>query len=61
MPSILIVVLSRFTYDLTRNAKRKICDRVKIDNWLLFGKSIQQNQADNFQLVSMINHMGKNA
>jgi ubiquitin C-terminal hydrolase len=61
MPTILIVVLARFTYDIHRSAKRKVCDRVKIDNWLMFGNLTSPTKPDNYKLISFINHMGKNA
>jgi ubiquitin C-terminal hydrolase len=61
MPTVLIVVLSRFTYDLGRSARRKVCDRVRIDNWLLFGNITEPQKPDNYRLTSFINHLGKNA
>ena len=61
MPAILIVVLSRFTYDLDRGVRRKVCDRVRIDNWLPFGNITDPLKPDNYCLTSFINHMGKNA
>lgn len=61
MPTFLIVVLSRLTYDIHRSSKRKICDRVKVDNWLMFGNITSPIKPDNYKLVSFINHMGKNA
>lgn len=61
MPTILIVVLARFTYDINRSARRKVCDRVKVDNWLMFGNITSPTKPDNYKLVGFINHMGKNA
>jgi ubiquitin C-terminal hydrolase len=61
MPNILIVVLSRFSYDLKQKIKRKVCDRVAIDNWLVFGNLTSSQKQDNYKLVAFINHMGSNA
>ena len=61
MPPILIVVLSRCTYDIGRKDRRKVCDRVRVDNWLLFGNITEATKPDNYKLTSFINHLGKNA
>lgn len=61
MPDLLVVVLSRFSYDAENNQKRKVCDRVRMDNYLIFGHLTSKQHQDNYKLVAFINHMGKNA
>ena len=61
MPDLLIIVFSRFSYDAQNNLKRKVCDRVKMENYLIFGYLTNNQKQDNYKLIAFINHMGKNA
>lgn len=61
MPDLLVIVLSRFSYDIQNSAKRKVCDRVRMENYLMFGLLTNKNKPDNYKLIAFINHMGKNA
>jgi ubiquitin C-terminal hydrolase len=61
MPNLLIIALSRFSYDPINNIKRKVCDRVRMENYLIFGNLTSTKKQDNYKLIAFINHMGKNA
>lgn len=58
VPRVMIVALSRFTYDKERQNYRKLTDKVQIGDYLLLDNVQTKARNVKYKLNSFINHMG---